>query len=73
MPRMMSHPIFQCADKAIEILTEIKDRDGKNVCVAIDLDRENQGGGETLKMKDIRGINGRERSDIVYPILTFFL
>lgn len=74
MPKMMSLPIFifQRADNAIGILTEMKDRDGKNVCVAIDMDWEFQGGGETHKMNDIRRINGRERSDIVYPILTFF-
>lgn len=71
MPKMMSHPIFifQRADNATGILTEMKDRDGKNVCVAIDLDREIQDGGETLNVNDIRSIHGRELSDIVYPIL----
>lgn len=71
MPKMMSHPIFifQRADNAIGILTEMKDRDGKNVCVAIDLARTIQDGGEMLEVNDIRSIHGREISDIVYPIL----
>ena len=71
MPKMMSHPvfIFQRADNAIGILTEMKDRDGKNVCVAIDLAKTIQDGGETLEVNDIRSIHGREISDIVYPLL----
>lgn len=71
MPKIMSHPvfIFQRAGNAIGILTEMKDRDGKNVCVAIDLAKTIQDGGETLEVNDIRSIHGREISDIVYPLL----
>lgn len=71
MPSYLSAPIFvfQRSDNALGVLTEMKDRDGKNVCVAIELDRQVQNGGEILEVNDIRSIHGRNVADIVYPIV----
>lgn len=71
MPRHLSSPIFvfQRSDNALGVLTEMQDRDGKNVCVAIELDREIQNGGEMLEVNDIRSVHGRNVADIVYPIV----
>ena len=71
MPNHLSHPIFvfKRSDNVLGVLTEMQDRDGKNVCVAIELSRQIQNGGEILEVNDIRSIHGREISDIVYPIL----
>ena len=71
MPRHLSSPIFvfRRSDNALGVLTEMQDRDGKNVCVAIELDREIQNGGEMLEVNDIRSVHGRNVADIVYPIV----
>lgn len=71
MPRHLSSPIFvfQRSDNALGVLTEMPDRDGKNVCVAIELGREIQNGGEMLEVNDIRSVHGRNVADIVYPIV----
>lgn len=71
MPRHLSSPIFvfQRSDNALGVLTEMQDRDGKNVCVAIELGREIQNGGEMLEVNDIRSVHGRNVADIVYPIV----
>gem|GEM_PF-3571273 len=71
MPNHLSHPIFvfKRSDNVLGVLTEMQDRDGKNVCVAIELSRQIQNGGEILEVNDIRSVHGREISDIVYPIL----
>lgn len=71
MPRHLSSPIFvfQRSDNALGVLTEMQDRDGKNVCVAIELGREIQNGGEMLEVNDIRSVHGRNVVDIVYPIV----
>ena len=47
----------------------MQDRDGKNVCVAIELGREIQNGGEMLEVNDICSVHGRNVADIVYPIV----
>jgi hypothetical protein len=71
MPNHLSHPIFvfKRSDNVLGVLTEMQDRDGKNVCVAIELNRQIQNGGEILEVNDIRSVHGRNVADIVYPIV----
>lgn len=71
MPSHLSHPIFvfERSDNALGVLTEMQDRDGKNVCVAIELSRKIQNGGEILEVNDVRSVHGRNVADIVYPIV----
>lgn len=71
MPQHLSSPIFvfQRDDNALGVLTEMQDRDGKNVCVAIELNRKIQDGGEILEVNDIRSVHGRNVADIVFPIV----
>lgn len=70
LPTMISEPIFvfQRDNDTLGVLTEIKDRDGKNVCVAIELNKTIQNGGVYLEVNDIRSIHGREASNIILPI-----
>lgn len=70
MPSMISDPIFvfQRDANTIGILTDMTDNDGKNVCVAIELGREIQNGGEYLEVNDIRSFHGREVKYIIEPI-----
>ncbi len=71
MPRHLSDPIFvfKRADDVLGVLTEMQDRDGKNVCVAIEMNRSIQDGGEVLEVNDIRSVHGRNVADIIYPII----
>lgn len=71
MPLYLSHPIFAFKrnDNVLGILTEMQDRDGKNVCVALELERKIQDGGSVLEVNDVRSVHGRNLSDIVYPIV----
>ena len=71
LPTMISEPIFvfQRDNDTLGVLTEIKDRDGKNVCVAIELNKTIQNGGVYLEVNDIRSIHGREASNIILPIV----
>lgn len=71
MSNHLSRPIFvfKRSDNALGVLTEIQDRDGKNVCVAIELNRQIQDGGEILEVNDIRSVHGRNVADIIYPIV----
>lgn len=71
LPNHLSHPIFvfKRSDNVLGVLTEMQDRDGKNVCVAIELNRQIQNGGEILEVNDIRSVHGRNVADIVYPIV----
>ena len=71
MPSHLSHPIFvfERSNNALGVLTEMQDRDGKNVCVAIELSRKIQNGGEILEVNDVRSVHGRNVADIVYPIV----
>ena len=70
MPSMISDPIFvfQRDANTIGILTDMTDNDGKNVCVAIELGRVIQNGGEYLEVNDIRSFHGREVKYIIEPI-----
>ena len=56
MPKYLSEPIFvfQRADDVLGVLTEMKDRDGKNVCVAISISHTIQDGKDVLEVNDIR-------------------
>lgn len=71
MPKSLSEPIFifKREDNALGVLTEMKDRDGKNVCVAIALNKMIQDGKETLEVNDIRSIHGRNEADVIFPIV----
>lgn len=71
MPEYLSLPIFvfQRSENTIGILTDIKDRHGKNVCVAIELKRQIQNGNEYLEVNDVRSFHGREFKNIVGPIV----
>lgn len=71
MPKYLSHPIFvfKRSENVLGVLTELEDRDGKNVCIAIELSREIQKGGEILEVNDVRSVHGRNIADIVYPIV----
>lgn len=71
MPQYLSSPIFvfQRNDNTLGVLTEMKDRDGKNICVAIEINRQIQDGGDILEVNDIRSVHGRNIADIIYPII----
>ncbi|WP_294477058.1 LPD38 domain-containing protein [uncultured Bacteroides sp.] len=70
MPSMIASPIFvfQRDVKNIGILTEMVDRDGKNVCVAIEMNKTIQDGTNILEVNDIRSFHGREVENIIKPI-----
>ena len=70
MPQHLSSPIFvfQRSEDTIGVLTDMKDRNGKNVCVAIELKRQIQQGAEYLEVNDVRSFHGREFKNIVEPI-----
>lgn len=70
LPGMLAEPIFvfQRDSKTLGVLTELRDRKGKNVCVAIELNRSIQSGAEFLEVNDIRSLHGRDVSNIVLPI-----
>lgn len=71
LPGMIAKPIFvfQRDAKTLGVLTDLRDRDGKNVCVAIELNRSIQSGAEFLEVNDIRSLHGRDASNIVLPIV----
>lgn len=70
MPQHLSSPIFvfQRSEDTIGVLTDMRDRNGKNVCVAIELKRQIQQGAEYLEVNDVRSFYGREFKNIVEPI-----
>lgn len=71
MPKHLSAPIFvfQRDENSLGILTEMMDREGKNICVAIELSRLIQNGKEYLEVNDVRSFHGREFKNIVEPIV----
>ncbi len=71
LPLRISEPIFvfKRSDNALGVLTEIKDRDGLNVCVAIELNKTIQDGGDFLEVNDIRSIHGRNAANLIEPIV----
>lgn len=70
MPQHLSSPIFvfQRSEDTIGVLTDMRDRNGKNVCVAIELKRQIQQGAEYLEVNDVRSFHGRKFKNIVEPI-----
>jgi hypothetical protein len=70
MPRHLSSPVFvfRRSEDTIGVLTDMRDRNGKNVCVAIELKRQIQQGAEYLEVNDVRSFHGREFKNIVEPI-----
>ena len=70
MPQHLSSPIFvfQRSENTIGVLTDMRDRNGKNVCVAVELKRQMQQGAEYLEVNDVRSFHGREFKNIVEPI-----
>jgi N12 class adenine-specific DNA methylase/PAS domain-containing protein len=70
MPQHLSSPIFvfQRSEDTIGVLTDMRDRNGKNVCVAIELKRQIQQGAEYLEVNDVRSFHGREFKNVVEPI-----
>jgi N12 class adenine-specific DNA methylase/PAS domain-containing protein len=70
MPQHLSSPIFvfQRSEDTIGVLTDMRDRNGKNVCVAIELKRQIQHGAKYLEVNDVRSFHGREFKNIVEPI-----
>lgn len=71
MTSLISSPIFvfQRDTKTIGILTEMKDRNDKNVCVAIEMNRAIKDGKQILEVNDVRSVHGRRSENIVFPIL----
>ena len=70
MPERLSSPlfVFQRSENTIGVLTDMIDRSGKNVCVAIELKRQIQQGAEYLEVNDVRSFHGREFKNIIEPI-----
>ena len=71
MPESLSAPIFvfQRSTDTIGVLTDMKDREGKNVCVAVELNKRIQNGAVYLEVNDVRSFHGREVKNIVEPIV----
>ena len=71
MPSYLSNPIFifQRDEKTLGMLTEMKDRQNRNVCVAIEMNKEFQDGSLFLRVNDIRSFHGRRPENIIYPII----
>ena len=71
MPKHISSPIFifQKNQHSIGALTEMKDRQGRNIFVAIEFNTSLQSGRNVLEVNDIRSIHGRDIENVLNPIL----
>lgn len=71
LPGALSYPIFvfQRSDESIGVLTELKNKNGKNLFVAIDLGLKKQMNSDFLEVNDIVSIHGREIENIILPIV----
>lgn len=71
MPKHISSPIFifQKNQHSIGALTEMKDRQGRNIFVAIEFNTSLQSGRNVLEVNDIRSIHGRDIENVLDPIL----
>ena len=71
LPEAIAKPIFVFKSKAetISVLTELKSEDGKNMFVAIELEKDLKLGGHTMVVNDILTIHGRENENVVLPII----
>lgn len=61
------HSQYSYSNAAI-ISRALKDRDGLNVCVAIELSKDIHDGREVLTVNDVRSIHGRDAENIIKPI-----
>ena len=70
MPQKISEPIFvfKKDDKSLSILSEMKDKIGRNVFVAFDLSSEIQDGGRYIEVNDVTTVHGRRMENIIRPI-----
>ena len=70
MPQKISEPIFvfKKDDKSLSILSEMKDKIGRNVFVAFDLSSEIQDGGRYIEVNDVTTVHGRRIENIIRPI-----
>lgn len=71
LPSALAAPIFvfKSSDNTISTLTELKNKNGENIFVAIELGVNKQMGHNTLEVNDILTIHGREVENIVNPIV----
>lgn len=71
MPQQIAHPIFvfKKDTDTIGILTEMKDRNGRNVFVAFDIADTIQVGGNYLEVNNVLTVHGRRIGNIVKPII----
>lgn len=70
LPQKITEPIFvfKRDNNTLGIFTEIKDRDNKNVCVAIEVGRGIQHKGNSIEVNDVRSVHGWEAENIIAPI-----
>ena len=70
LPSHISNPIFifKKNNKSIGLFTEMEDKDGKNICVAIEINKTIQDGGKFYEVNDLRSLHGREIENIINPI-----
>lgn len=71
MPAYISYPIFVFKKNhdTVGILTDIKDRNGRNTFVAFDLATAIQNGDKYLEVNNVTTVHGRRIANIVRPIL----
>ena len=70
MPQKISEPIFifKKDNKSLSILSEMKDRVGRNVFVALDLLSEIQDGKRYIEVNNVTTVHGRRMENIIRPI-----
>lgn len=71
MPSELCKPIFifQRDDHTLGILTEMKDQDNRNVCVAIEMKKKVQDGKSFLEVNELTSFHGRRSENVIFPIL----
>ena len=70
MPQKISEPIFifKKDNKSLSILSEMKDRVGRNVFVALDLLSKIQDGKRYIEVNNVTTVHGRRMENIIRPI-----
>ena len=70
MPSFLSSPIFifKRNQNTLGILTEMKDREGKSVCVAIEMSKSMQEGKSVIEVNDVTSFHGRREGNIIHPL-----
>ena len=71
MPEMIANPIlvFKKNAHSTGILTEMKDRQGRNVFVAIEIDEKVKDGRNYIEVNEITSVHGRQSVNVVLPIV----